>query len=158
MYPESLFERDIPLEEPSFSPPVFDVISDDYNISDRDSHVTENTKTSRQSRASLEAEGVTPVEHPVTAGTSQRGRVRTMSRRMAESIAQGLHHVAHESITGETDEDLFHDSHLELQERMRNPIPFLMGDIMYLNQIASTVRREGIHTSCCQGSQWTRGL
>jgi hypothetical protein len=56
---------------------------------------------------------------------------------MAESIAQGLHHVAHESITGETAEDLFHDSHLELQERMRNPIAFhaeIMGDIMYLNQ------------------------
>jgi len=50
---------------------------------------------------------------------------------------QGLHHVAHESITGETDEDFFHDSHLELQERMRNPIAFhaeMMGDIMYLNQ------------------------
>ena len=60
-----------------------------------------------------------------------------MSQRMAESIAQGLHHVAHESITGETNEDLFHDSHLELQEQMRNPIVFhakMMGDIMYLNQ------------------------
>ncbi len=60
-----------------------------------------------------------------------------MSRRMAESIAQGLHHVAHESIMGKTDEDLFHDSHLELQEQMRNPIAFhaeMMGDIMYLNQ------------------------
>jgi len=60
-----------------------------------------------------------------------------MSQKMAELIAQGLHHVAHESITGETDEDLFHDSHLELQERMRNPIAFhakMMGDIMYLNQ------------------------
>ena len=90
MYPESLSEGDILPKEPSFSPPVFDVISDNYNISDRDSHVTENTKTSRQSRASLEAEGVTPVEHPVTAGTSQRGRVRTMSRRMAESI-RGQH-------------------------------------------------------------------
>ncbi len=53
---------------------------------------------------------------------------------MAESNAQGLHHVAHESITGKTNEDLFHDSHLELQERMRNPIAFhakIMGDIMY---------------------------
>ncbi len=33
--------------------------------------------------------------------------------------------------------DLFHDSHLELQEHMRNPIAFhaeMMGDIMYLNQ------------------------
>jgi hypothetical protein len=50
---------------------------------------------------------------------------------MAESIAQGLHHVARESTLGETNEDLFHDSHLELQERMRNPIAFhakMMGD------------------------------
>jgi hypothetical protein len=56
---------------------------------------------------------------------------------MAESNAQGLHHVAHESTIGETNEVLFHDSHLELQERMRNPIAFhaeMMGDIMYLNQ------------------------
>jgi len=39
---------------------------------------------------------------------------------------------------GETAEDLFHDTHLELQERMRNPIAFhaeMMGDIMYLNQV-----------------------
>ena len=56
---------------------------------------------------------------------------------MAESIIQGLHHVAHESTIGKTDEDLFHDTHLELQERMRNPITFhaeMMGDIMYLEQ------------------------
>ena len=61
-----------------------------------------------------------------------------MSRRMAESIAQGLHHVAHESTIGKTDEDLFHDAHLELQEHMRNPIAFhakMMGDIMYLQQV-----------------------
>jgi hypothetical protein len=134
MYPESLFEGDTLPEEPSFSPPVFDATLNDYSVSDGDSHVTENTGPSCQSRAPLQAEGVTPVEHPVTAGTSQRGRVRTMSQRMAKSIAQGLHHVAHESITGETNEDLFHDSHLELQERMRNPITFHMGDIMYLNQ------------------------
>ncbi len=61
-----------------------------------------------------------------------------MSRRMAESIAQGMHHVAHQSTMGETDEDLFHDAHLDLQERMRNPIAFhteMMGDIMYLQQV-----------------------
>jgi len=87
MYPKSLSEGDIPPEEPSFSPPVFDVTLEDY--------ITENTGPSHQSQASLQAEGVIPAEHPVTAGTSQRGRVRTMSRRMAESIAQGLHHVAH---------------------------------------------------------------
>ncbi len=35
------------------------------------------------------------------------------------------------------DEDLFYDAHLQLQERMRNPIAFhaeMMGDIMYLQQ------------------------
>jgi len=79
MYPKSLPEGDIPPEEPSFSPPVFDVTSDDHSISDGDSRVTENMGPSRQSWASLHAEGVTPAEYPVTAGTSQRGRVRTMS-------------------------------------------------------------------------------
>jgi hypothetical protein len=37
---------------------------------------------------------------------------------MAESVAQGLHHMAHQSTFEETDEDLFQDAHLELQERM----------------------------------------
>jgi hypothetical protein len=56
---------------------------------------------------------------------------------MAESIAQGMHHVARQSTMGKTDEDLFHDAHLDLQERMRNPVAFhaeMMGDIMYLQQ------------------------
>jgi hypothetical protein len=56
---------------------------------------------------------------------------------MAESVAQGLHHMAHQSTFEETVEDLFHDAHLELQERMRNPIAFhaeMMGDIMYFQQ------------------------
>ncbi len=60
-----------------------------------------------------------------------------MSQRMAESVAQGLHHMAHQSTFEETNEDLFHDAHLELQERMQNPIAFhaeMMGDIMYLQQ------------------------
>ena len=38
---------------------------------------------------------------------------------------------------GETEADLFHNSHLELQDRMRNPIAFhaeMMGDIMYFHQ------------------------
>jgi len=34
MYPESLSEGDIPPEETSFTPPVFDVTLDDYSISD----------------------------------------------------------------------------------------------------------------------------
>jgi hypothetical protein len=165
MYPESLSEGDTLLEEPTFSPSVFDVTLDDYSVSAEDSHVTENTGPSRQSHAPLQAEGVTPAEHPVTAGTSQRGRVRTMSRRMAESIAQGFHHVAHESIIGETNEDLFHDSHLELQECMRNPIAFyaeMMGDIMYLNQalrqsdakefVQAVVKEVNGHVDC---NNWT---
>ena len=60
-----------------------------------------------------------------------------MSRRMAESVAQGMHHMAHQSTIDETNEDLFHDTHLELQERMQNPISFhteMMGDILYLQQ------------------------
>lgn len=88
-------------------------------------------------------EGDTP-STPVTAGTSQRGRVRTMSRCMADSVSQrdsygtrNMHYMANKSLIGETPEDLFHDAHLELQERTRNPIAFhakMMGDIMYLNQ------------------------
>jgi hypothetical protein len=61
-----------------------------------------------------------------------------MSGRMAESVAQDMHHMAHQSTIDETDEDLFHDAHLELQEWMRNPIAFhaeMMGDILYHQQV-----------------------
>jgi hypothetical protein len=60
-----------------------------------------------------------PVEPTVAAGTSQRGRVCTMSRRMAESVSQldfngnqGMHYMAFQVTTGNTDEVLFHDAHL----------------------------------------------
>ena len=46
--------------------------------------------------------------------------------------------MASQAITGDTDEDLFHDAHLQLQDQMRNPIAFhaeIMGDIMYLQQV-----------------------
>ncbi len=137
MYPETPSEGDVPPEELPFAPPVFNVTSDDCSVSDGDSQVLENVQPSRQLRASHQAEGVTPVETPVTAGTSQREQVSMMSQRMAESIAQGMHHVARQSTMGKTDEDLFHDAHLDLQEHMRNPIAFhtkMMGDIMYLQQ------------------------
>jgi hypothetical protein len=45
--------------------------------------------------------------------------------------------MASQATTGNTDEDHFHDTHLQLQERMRNPIAFhakMMGDTMYLQQ------------------------
>jgi hypothetical protein len=87
---------------------------------------------------------MTPVEPTVTAGTSQRGRVVIMSQRMAESVSQrdfygnqGTHYMVSQATNGNTNEDLFHDAHLQLQERMRNPIGFhaeMMSDIMYLQQ------------------------
>jgi hypothetical protein len=70
-YPETPSEGDVPPEEPMFSPPVFYVTSEEYSVTDGDSHVTEHTEPSRQSRASLQAEGVTPAEPTVTAGTSR---------------------------------------------------------------------------------------
>ena len=108
MYLESLSEGDIPPEELSFSSPVFDV--------------TLGRRFSSLSELAIHGLLVTPAEPSVTAGTSQRGQVRTMSRRMAESIAKHLHPVARKSTMGETVEDLFHDAHLELQERMTNPM------------------------------------
>ncbi len=48
-----------------------------------------------------------------------------------------MHYMASQATTGDTDEDLFLDAHLQLQECMRNPIAFhaeMMGDIMYLQQ------------------------
>ncbi len=49
-----------------------------------------------------------------------------------------MHYMASQATTGDMDEDLFHDAHLQLQEPMRNPIAFhaeIMGDIMYLQQV-----------------------
>ncbi len=50
---------------------------------------------------------------------------------------QSMHYMASQAITGDTDDDLFHDAHLQLQERMRNLIALhadMMGDIMHLQQ------------------------
>jgi hypothetical protein len=81
---------------------------------------------------------MTPVEPSILAGTGQRGQVCTMSQRMAESVSQqdfygnqGMHYMASQTTTGDTDEDLFHAAHLQLQKQMRNPIAFhaeMMGD------------------------------
>jgi len=122
MYPEMQSEVNVTSEEISVTPPFHEFTTDDHSVSDGDSQVTENVRPSRQSWASHSSEGDTSAEEPtVTAGTSQRGLVRTMSQRMAESVAQGLHHMAHQSNFEETDEDLFHGAHLELQEWMQNP-------------------------------------
>jgi hypothetical protein len=118
MYPGTPSEDTVPLEEISVLPPFHEFTADDHSISDGDSQVTESMQPSHQSLASHQNEGVTSVEPTVIAGTSQRGRVCKMSRRMAESVTQGMHHMAHQSTLSETNEDLFHDAHLELQERM----------------------------------------
>jgi hypothetical protein len=49
-----------------------------------------------------------------------------------------MHYMASQATSGDTDEDLFHNAHLQLQEQMRNPIVFhaeMMDDIMYLEQV-----------------------
>ncbi len=63
---------------------------------------------------------------------------------MAESVSQqnfyrdqGMHYMSSQTTMSRTDEDLFRDLHLQLQEQMSNPIAFhaeMMGDIMYLQQ------------------------
>jgi hypothetical protein len=54
-----------------------------------------------------------------------------MSQRMAESASkqnfyrdQGMHCMSSQATMSKMDEDLFHDSHLQLQEQMRNLIAF----------------------------------
>jgi hypothetical protein len=121
----------------------------DYNHTHDDvsgSGDSQASRTPHQSNASNQAEGVTPSESRLSAGTSWSGRVRTMLRRMADSKSQhnfygtsGMHYMADMSkaYLNETPEDLFHDQHLNLQARMRNPIAFqaeMMGDIMYYHQ------------------------
>jgi hypothetical protein len=92
----------------------------------------------------IQAEGDTTTAAPISAGTSLRGRARTMSRRMADSVSQrdfygtkNMHYMAQRSIIGETPDDLYHDAHLELQECIKNLIAFhakMIGDIMNLQQ------------------------
>jgi hypothetical protein len=76
------------MSEPIFEPITYDTTSNDYSISDGDLQVSENSCTSRQNLASHTPEEVTLVEPTVTAGTSQRGQVCTMSQRFAESVSQ----------------------------------------------------------------------
>jgi hypothetical protein len=68
-----------------------------------------------------------------------------MSQRMVESVSQqdfygnqGMHYMASQATTGDTDEEFFNNAYLQLQEHMRNLIAFhaeMKGDIMYLQQV-----------------------
>jgi hypothetical protein len=45
-----------------------------------------------------------------------------------------MHYMASQATTGDTGEDFFNNTHLQLQEQMRNPIKLhaeMMGAIMY---------------------------
>ncbi len=79
-----------------------------------------------------------------SAGISLQGRVRKMSRAMAESVSQQdfygrekMHYMASQAMC-EHDYKRLHNSYLDLQDRMHHPTAFLaemMGDIMYLHQV-----------------------
>jgi hypothetical protein len=79
-----------------------------------------------------------------SARTSLQGRVCKISRAMAESISQQdfygrdkMHYMASQAVC-KHDYDPLHNSHLDLQDRMRHPIVFLaemMGDVIYLHQV-----------------------
>jgi hypothetical protein len=108
-------------EEPhTMSDPVFhpNTTLDDYSVSEA-SQVSENSHTSQQNQSSHRTDEVTPT---VTAGTSQRRQVCTMSQRMAESVSQqdfygnqGMHYMASQATNSDTDEDLFHDTHFNFK-------------------------------------------
>jgi hypothetical protein len=142
--------RTIPLENrpddlDDFSVPQvnFDVMIDCDSFADGES---QSSGYSCTSQAPHQAEGGTTIELMLTAGTSRSRRICTMSRMRAKSTSQwdffgtsGMHYMANLSSTAvdETPEDLFHDYHLNLQERMQNSIAFhaeMMGDIMYYDQ------------------------
>ena len=124
----------------------FNVVIDGESFADGESQAMGSSCNSCTSQAHHQAEGVTTIEPAVTPSTSRSGRVRTTSRKIATSTSQlgfygtsGMHYMANPSTTAfhETPEDLFHNYHLDLQERMQNPIAFhaeMMGDIMYYDQ------------------------
>jgi hypothetical protein len=109
----SMVSRTIPLENrpddlDDFSVPQldFDVMIDGEIFADGESQATGSSGNSCTSQAPHQAEGVTTTEPTVTAGTSRSRRIRTMSRKMAESTSQpdffgtsGMHYMAYLSTT-----------------------------------------------------------
>jgi hypothetical protein len=74
------------MSNPVLKPNTFDTTSDDFSVSEA-LQVSENSHTSWQNWSSHTTDEEMPVEPSVTAGTSQRGQVRTMSQRMVESVS-----------------------------------------------------------------------
>ncbi len=88
------------MSNPVFKPNTFDTTSDDYSVSEA-LQVSENSHTSQQNWSSHMIDEMMLVEPTVTAGTSQRGQVCTMSQTMVESVSQrnfygnqGMHYMA----------------------------------------------------------------
>jgi hypothetical protein len=79
MYPGKPSEDTVPSGEICVVPPFYEFTADNQSVSDGDSQVTENARSSHQSWASHQNERGTSIEPTVTAGTSQRGQVRNMS-------------------------------------------------------------------------------
>jgi hypothetical protein len=97
-----------------------------------------------------------------------------MSQRMAESVSQrnfyrdqGMHYMSSQATTSKTVKKLFHDSHLQLQERMKNTIAFhaeMMGNIMYLQQalrqpganefVQAVIKEVNGHSDCNNWTLW----
>jgi hypothetical protein len=118
--PQDLYDAIAPLDDFSVSQIDYDDAPGDHSIPDEDSQVTRTSRASRPPRVSQQAERVTPIEPTITTGTSQRGRVRTMSKKMMESTSQknffgtsGMHYMANKLTTtfDETAEDIFHYQH-----------------------------------------------
>jgi hypothetical protein len=120
-----------------FDQPMQD-FSDDQSVTTVNEGVTASHQPLQPSHDSADLQDTSS-----SAGTSSRGRVRKMTRAMAESVSQQdfygrdkMHYMNSQTVC-EHDYDRLHDSHLDLQDRMRHPITFLaemMGDVMFLHQ------------------------
>ncbi len=136
------FDDTISFGDTAGTPILFDHPMQDFNDNQSVTTVNEGVIASRlllqPSHNSADLQ-----DAPSSAGTSLQGRVRKMSRAMAESVLQQdfygkekMHYMASQAVC-EQDYDRLDDSHLNLQDCLRHPIVFLaemMGDVMYLHQ------------------------
>ncbi len=136
------FDDTISFGDTAGTPIYFDHPMQDFNndqsVTTVNEGVTASQLPSQPSHNSADLQ-----DAPSSAGTSSRGRVCKMSRAMAESVSQRdfygkekMHYMASQAVC-KHDYNRLHNSHLNLQDRMRHPITFLaemMGDVMYLHQ------------------------
>ena len=136
--------------QPTTAPTDIAVSSDDSNViaSEFVFDPADDLSVSEESHVEEQLIPVHENTTPASGGISTRGRQRVLSRTMQQSIAQkdfygnrGMHYMAasatDSSLNYLADDDAFHDWHLDLQERMTDPVAFhaeMMGDIMYLHQ------------------------